>query len=310
VPAEDLAHAERLLEVEIAQLTEMLAEPPPPRTAPRAGRAYSSFVSLDGLQIHLRRRVDQSGRTLIVQHSALESTRCIEPLLAALGDSAPLLAIDLPGRGLSDEHPGTGAADVAGDARVLGEVVRSLGLEGAGFVGWRTGASVGLELAGQRPGLLRNLMAVQPCWPEGPPGPDELARLVPPWSADAAGTHLMALWHQLRDAELQQPWYERRLAAAVRHHEPDLEPPVIQARLEARLRCGTRAADYWRAALAYPALRTLEALCLPSLIAGADPGLASRIGARSLPHCRLAGAAASAPAALASTLLEFDRSCR
>jgi pimeloyl-ACP methyl ester carboxylesterase len=50
----------------------------------------------------------------------------------------------------------------------------------------------------------------------------QLARLdCPALSVSRDGSHLLALWHQLRDRELSWPWYERG-AAAIRRVQPDL----------------------------------------------------------------------------------------
>jgi pimeloyl-ACP methyl ester carboxylesterase len=50
----------------------------------------------------------------------------------------------------------------------------------------------------------------------------QLARLdCPALSVSRDGSHLQALWHQLRDRELCWPWYERS-ASAIRRVQPDL----------------------------------------------------------------------------------------
>jgi hypothetical protein len=66
--------------------------------------------------------------------------------------------------------------------------------------------------------------------------------IVPAWD----GSHLIALWHAVRDRELFHPWFERQ-RANIRTAEPRLDAESLTRSVFAALQCGdwVQAHRYW-----------------------------------------------------------------
>ncbi len=309
-PADDLAHAERMLADEVLQLVESLPEPPPPRTRARATAPWSRMVRTQGVSLHIRTAGEGDGRPVVLQHSTVESTRCVEALLIALAAHAQAIAIDLPGRGASESPATTGGGGIELDATVVAAVLADLDVRAAPFVGWRGGASVGLELAARADPAVGTFIALQPLWPLQPPDEAAMSRFAPELLPDTAGTHLLRAWHQIRDQELYEPWHDRRLANVVRHHEPDLDPQVVQHRLEALFRCGPQAIEHWRSALQFPWRERLARAARPVIVGDATPALATSLETAFQGRCTPRRFPQADTVALATALVETFRSLR
>jgi hypothetical protein len=79
---------------------------------------------------------------------------------------------------------------------------------------------------------------------------DLIANYAPPIAPVWDGSHLLGLWHQVRDREMFFPWY-RRTRAAIRNIDPAIDPERLTKLVFAALRCadwqGAHAAWFnWR----------------------------------------------------------------
>ena len=205
-----------------------------PTGAPDLGRARAADVATpavrrryrDGMhgQWHLRESGGPSGRPILLLPETPGSSAGLLPLLAEFARTGrPVWAPDLPGQGET-------AAVVRPDGRppVLSDFVDALlGLlennsrEPVDIVAAFSSSPLALAAAARSPGRIRSVVC------DGIPllGAGlrkQLARLdCPPLAVSRDGSHLLALWHQLRDRELCWPWYERS-AAAIRRVTADL----------------------------------------------------------------------------------------
>lgn len=210
------------------------ADRPAPLTdTPEPGaRGYVRLA--DGRHIAFRRAGRGGAPAHLVLHAAGSASECE---LAGLTGAEGVIALDLPGHGESDPpaagwEPAALARDVAACLEALAP--GALRVRGRGL-----GAAVAVELARARPGRVAALRlgeigpadpATRGAWAARYAGP-----VVPRWD----GTHLLSLWHELRDRELFCPWFDRRHAAA-RRCEPGLDPGRLAARFFAELRCADR----------------------------------------------------------------------
>lgn len=134
------------------------------------------------------------------------------------------------------------------------------------------GAAVAVELARARPDLVVSLrlgevmvlsMAEAARW---------RAAIVPDIAPRNDGTHLLSLWHALRDGEMFWPWFDTR-AGAARSIEPALDADLLALRFHAALRCADLRAAFgaWMDWDARAGLSALAGAALPVQIA-AVPG--------------------------------------
>jgi pimeloyl-ACP methyl ester carboxylesterase len=133
--------------------------------------AETRFVDLgDGLIAHARLTGNREGRTLILIHGYTASTHTWDPLIERLKADHRLLAIDLPGHGLTRTPPGY-KATIEGMAAFVEKVAERLGQPKAVVVGSSMGGHTAWRLALDTPGRVDGLVLVSAAgWPQ--PGAD------------------------------------------------------------------------------------------------------------------------------------------
>jgi pimeloyl-ACP methyl ester carboxylesterase len=143
--------------------------PPPEGVRPLAQVAGpgAEYVSVAGVDLHVRRWDGPAdGPSFLLVHGFPYSSRTFDdlaPLLAQVGD---VVAVDLPGFGLS-ERPDPTDPDLtidpyapASQAELVAGVVSELGLGGAVLLGHGNGARVALETALEHPRLVDGVVTV------------------------------------------------------------------------------------------------------------------------------------------------------
>ncbi|WP_172374463.1 acetoin dehydrogenase dihydrolipoyllysine-residue acetyltransferase subunit [Mesorhizobium sp. NZP2234] len=95
--------------------------------------------------IHVTRRGKPGGIPILLVHGFGSDSLSWQPLVAALGNSASIILVDLPGHGKSP--PPEGKPSIHGLAEVLASALRELGIEGVHLVGHSLGGAVCLALA-------------------------------------------------------------------------------------------------------------------------------------------------------------------
>lgn len=226
---------------------------PPPLAHWRGADGHGRAVAA-GLSVHAM-GLDRPGPARLLLHGAGSSARW--ELQSGQddydGDAAgPVLAVDLPGHGDSSgpvTEPATAARSVAAALAVLGW--REIEVHARGY-----GAAVAVEWALQST-QSEAPMPTPPCRPHTlhlselvARGTEERARwreryarpIVPTWD----GSHLVRLWHEVRDRELFHPWFERG-RANIRPVEPRLDAESLTQAVFAALCCEdwVRAHQLW-----------------------------------------------------------------
>ena len=88
------------------------------------------------------------GPAAILLHGNSSSSRAfVKQLDGPLGDRFRLIALDLPGHGVSDDARNAALYSIKAQARTLRAAVDALGLAAARFIGWSLGGHFALELA-------------------------------------------------------------------------------------------------------------------------------------------------------------------
>ncbi|MCZ8129973.1 MAG: alpha/beta fold hydrolase [Steroidobacteraceae bacterium] len=268
--------------------------PPLAKTRPLAGRTWNEMIDVPGGQVRVRRNTDAAGRTVLVQHDASSASDTVDAVAQSLVGHRPVLAIDLPGHGESDNVL-FDAATVAAAARTLDEamagakagrpigpeiasvvtvpryvegvraVLDALGLDQVDFHGMWGGGFVGLELAKQQPSRVHRLVMSDVIWCDEAFLRHKRAQYTPRIEPVWYGGHLLMCWHLMRDQGLFYPWFDRTARAAIRR-EPHVEPAMVHGRVRNML----KAPEMWRLAyqahFAYPVKTELPAARVPTLL--------------------------------------------
>ncbi len=193
---------------------------------------------------------DEGRVPVMLVHASPSSGRMFERVLDELGRDRMAFAGDTPGFG--DSAPTPRPPSIADYAHAHGALADALGAARVDVVGVHTGSKVALELALQRPGLVRRLVLVSaPAYDEA-----ELARQLRDYADPGIprdGAHMAARWRFL-----------------LRWHPPGTSPWLLQRAIAETLRAGPTAHLGHAAAFAYHHAANLPALHHPVLVV--NPG--------------------------------------
>ncbi|MSO65383.1 MAG: alpha/beta hydrolase [Alphaproteobacteria bacterium] len=174
------------------------ARRPPPATPPKiAHPVRRAFMDGPYGQLHYRIAAPDKPRRvpLVCFHLSPDSGRIYEAILANMGRDRLAVAPDTPGFGESDAPPAQ--IEIEDYARTMASLIDHLGLEQVDVMGYHTGSETCVELALQRPELVRRIVQIScPVWTT-----DELVQARaryrrPPIAAD--GSHLVERWRTMR----------------------------------------------------------------------------------------------------------------
>jgi pimeloyl-ACP methyl ester carboxylesterase len=227
IPPQTPAWRTRLLELlRQAELPRTQWQPPRAPAAPALQEERQTYVELVHGQIRVRLR-GSGGVPLLMLHDVPGGSCALHPLATALGRNRLTIAADLPGLGESHPlpYPSLGSYVTA-----LTELLEQLDCGTVDVFAEGLGTCFAVALAAHHPKLVRRLAL------DGLPLVRSKERRLyarhycPPLAPDRHGTHLVQIWHQMRDAEASWPWFDRS-AAAARKHDPDLDPERMHANL-------------------------------------------------------------------------------
>ncbi|MGD9597179.1 MAG: alpha/beta fold hydrolase [Steroidobacteraceae bacterium] len=245
------------------------AAPKPAATRAVAGRLWRQLLDMPAGQLRALRNDDAAGRPVVVIHDAIGSSDSVAQVAASFIGRRPVVAIDLPGHGESDDTLPRGRATVGAYALALRKALDALRIRECDIVGVHGGGLVGLELAHTAPRRVRRLVLV------GPPCFDRALQAqlrsgyIPAIDIDWHGGHLLHAWHFVRDQGLFWPWFERTKEAIIRGGVQ-----VDTGRVHQRVLELLRAPGVWqrayRAHFSYPVTARLRAVKVPTLLAAAD----------------------------------------
>lgn len=228
-------------------------------------RAYAAGLAVNA--VHL----GGDAVPLVVLHGA-GSAGELELAQALADGSRPAIAIDLPGHG---DSGGAVLEPAQAAARVM-QALKTLGLVHFCVWGRGLGAAVAVELAlalqgeGALPPVALDLHELR-LWQ---PGEREAwsSEYAPPITPQWDGSHLLRLWHEIRDRQFFLPWYTRT-RAAIRPVEPQLDAQCLTDQVFAALRC-TEWALAHRVWFAWPVQRLEQLRCPTRLHAHTGDGWA------------------------------------
>ena len=238
--------------------------PPPPPTAPLRGRMWNEFIAIPAGQLRVRRNDDASGRPVIVQHDAAGSSEVVNDLARGFIGHRPVIAIDLPGHGESDNTLLPGKVDVPAYAKAVLAALKALGVAEFDFVGTWGGGLVGLELAKLAPKRLQHLVLADMLYFSKELRAQLRAHYTPDIQPNWYGGHLLEAWHLMRDQGLFWPWYNRTREGVIRK-TLFIEPAMIHRRVIELFKSKGMWRRAYQAHFAYPLQQQLREAKVPML---------------------------------------------
>lgn len=214
-------------------------------TRPKPAGITRSYVDAGGIQLALRRTGTASGRPVVVVPPVPGSASTLAGELDGLARHRPVFAIDAPGCGDSDAD-GTPSIDAM--AARIATALDGLGLDAFDVYALQGGCTVATALARQLGERVRGLALEAPVGGY-PTDAAFAARYAPPIEPDWAGTHLVRLWHAIRNRRLFVPWFDQRLARRITDHAA-IEPEAVNRDVLAALESWRTWAPAWHTVLA------------------------------------------------------------
>ena len=243
-------------------------------TAPLHGRLWQQYIDVPGGQLRVRRNSDVAGRPVLVQHDAAGSSEVVQALASGFIGTRPVIAINLPGHGESDNTLRKGKVTVTAYAKVVLAALKSLGVTDFDFIGTWGGGLVGLELAVLAPKRVRRLVMCDVLYFDAALRKELQQNYTPDIQPDWYGGHLLQAWHLLRDQGLFWPWYRRTKAGIIR--KPlYIDPVMVNGRVLELFRSQGMWRQAYQAHFSYPLASKLRQLKVPLLFAAPawDPQL-------------------------------------
>lgn len=213
-----------------------------------------------------------SGVPVIVLHPSPMSALAVRPWVRELSKDFAVYAPDTAGFGQSDPLPYGGDEPAIADyARRVLEFATAVGLDRFILSGTHTGAKIALEVAGQAPERVAQLVMDG----LGLYSVEEMAdnlenyipQIVPVWH----GGHLLETWHRLRNMWTFWPWYREEADRRLDESIPDLD--TMQEMVLDTLRARPHWGQAYRAAFQYDGRAALGRLKSPAVLIAkkADP---------------------------------------
>jgi pimeloyl-ACP methyl ester carboxylesterase len=139
--------------------------------------ASQTFEPSPGVRIHYTDEGRRTGRTLILVHGFGASVHAWRPWIDRLAQDFRIVAIDLPGHGLTQTPPGY-RATLEANADLVETLARHLGIDRFVLAGHSMGGAVSLAYALEHPERLQGLVLVASAgWPGDRSGPPPGASL-------------------------------------------------------------------------------------------------------------------------------------
>ena len=244
--------------------------PNPVSPAAVRGRMTRDYIDVRDGQLRVLKNFEGVGRPVVILHDALGSIDTVESIASGFIAKRPILAIELPGHGESDNLLSSGKSSIADYAAIVHRALSALKLGRVDLAGLGFGGLVGLELALRYRQITNSLVVIGVADLEGTQAETFKSKGIPSIEPDWFGGYLLHAWHAVRDQGLFWPWYDRRGRSAIKQ-EPQIDPVHIQQHVLELFRSNGGWQRALKAQYSYPWRRKLKAAMgladLPILLA-------------------------------------------
>jgi pimeloyl-ACP methyl ester carboxylesterase len=250
------------------------------------GRLWQDCVDVEAGQLRVRRNDDADGRTVLILHEPGGSTESIDRLAAGFIGHRPVLAINLPGHGESDNTLPRGKVTIGGFAKAIDQALQTLKINEVDVIGVGGGAFIALELASLVKNRVNRTVMLSPVLASAALRSELIEHYTPEIKPVWYGGHLVEAWYVVRDQSLFWPWFRAKRSNII-NSDTELDPMRVQARLLDLFRSNGMWRHAHQAAFAYPWEKKLATYRNPILLASpiGDPLRSAAVEATSaMPH--------------------------
>lgn len=175
--------------------------------APAALRRY---VVVDGVRVHYRRA--GSGPVVVLLHDVPGSSAALDHATARLAGAGTVLSPDLPGQAGSEPLPDGSVRDLDAHGAHLIRWLDTIGVDVVHLRGVGIGAAVALAIAHRAPERVASLMLDELDLAGPEPDGAGAEHVLPLPEPDLHGTHLLEVFHRVRDRWLFHPAHDQDTA--------------------------------------------------------------------------------------------------
>ena len=222
-----------------------------------SGKLIQDYLHLGSGQLRLLKNLESKGRPVLVLHDALGSNDSVHDVVKGFIGRRPVMALELPGHGESDDLLQSQKSSIEDYANVVRRALATMDLGQVDIVGLGFGGLVGLEVALRHRSSVNVVALVGVVDLEGRRAKEFLAMGTPDINPDWFGGYLLNAWHLVRDQGLFSPWYAHTGSSAIRQ-----EPQVAPARVHRGVLDLFRSNGAWqrafRAQYSYPWRKKLK----------------------------------------------------
>lgn len=250
------------------------------------GRLWQDYVDVSAGQLRIRRNTDTTGRPVLILHESGSSTESISQFAAGFIGQRPVLAINLPGHGESDNTLPRGKVTTGSFAKAVAEALEALSIDELDVIGLGGSAFIALELASLVKNRVKKIVMLNAILVDDTLRDELIEHYTPDIQPVWYGGHLLEAWYVVRDQSLFWPWFRQKRNNII-HAETDLDPMRVQVRLLDLFRSQGMWRQSHQAAFVYPwktkLAKTRESVLLAAPIGSALISAAAQ-AASDLPH--------------------------
>lgn len=229
------------------------------------------FVSIEEGQVHYRECGDPARPVLVMFHASPGSSWNLSPLIAELGKSRRVIALDTLGNGDS-AAPRPEEPDIAYYAGAHVRALDAIGIASFDLYGTHTGAAICAEVSISHPRRVgRIVMDGVSLFDRRMSDAMMDNNHAPALRADHFGTQLQVAWTMVRDAHLFWPWWDHTAERRRNRGLPDAD--YLHGEVVEVLKAWRTYHKSYRTALTYPKRERLPLVTSPTLVAASptDP---------------------------------------
>ncbi len=250
--------------------------PAPP--APESALRRRAFVDSGTEYLHLVTAGDPGRPVTVLIGPAPGEVLRFTGLLDTLAESHRVIGID-PACGGDSDAPADDDVSMQAQARRVAAALQALGVARCRLAAVGPSAGIALELARQGTPVVDALVLIDPLTVDD----STRARCVGRYASDVSprldGTHMLALWHRLRDSMMWFPWFEQRRSAARPPPATGFAFDRLERDFAVALKHCRHYRSTWRAAWDYPLRSRLEnAGGSPVEVLHSEDGLVPAVG--------------------------------
>lgn len=208
----------------------------PQNNSMASGTFERRYFQVGDHQLHGQVNLAGQGTPAIFLHDALQSSDQMMEHAAPYAGNRPIMLLDLPGHGASQNADGNTRSSIVSLANCIAPAISEFTDGPVDIVGAGMGGAVGAELANHV--AINQLKLIDPI----PFTSAEKEAFAEQGLADISpksdGSHLVSAWAMVVDNEFFWPWFDKSPAAA-RSHNVNLSPEYLHQKVASLFRVGS-----------------------------------------------------------------------